>query len=330
MSCNSCSNVTLPGVAGPAGAVGDTGPQGSTGVFGGYSIEWQFESAITPAPTTGFLRLNDPTPASVTEIYIDETAKNSVNGANFLASIDDNGDAGNYGLIRIFKRGSSTIFWTGKVTASVDSGDYYTLTVTHISSSGTFTANDDVVVSFVANGKTGAIGTDGVAVIDIDTSPHPHVTTTPTPVKTTSIPQNTIGTVGDFIKVKGNILTDKVDGYYPTIEVKFDGNRMFWYYIGSFGGSIGDMLGLRFEIDLIVTATNTITPHVRFEAMDDSNVGNKYMYGKISQALDGVIDAYQSSITLNSGTKDITVELTSDNTNTVALTYYEVTKYLKA
>ena len=31
MSCNSCSNITLPGVAGPAGAVGDAGTPGATG-----------------------------------------------------------------------------------------------------------------------------------------------------------------------------------------------------------------------------------------------------------------------------------------------------------
>jgi hypothetical protein len=212
------------------------------------------------------------------------------------------------------------------VTGVVNSGSYYTLSVTPILSNGTFSADDDLVVSFVSNG----VSSEGVPVIDIDTSSHPHTTTTPTAVKTTNIPDNTIGTVGDFIKVKGNILTDKVDGYYPTIEVKFDGNIMFVYFIGSLGGSIGDMLGLRFEIDLIVTATNTITPHIRLEAMDDSDVGNKYMYGRISQSLDGVIDAYQSPITLDSGgPRAITVELTSDNTNTVALTYYEVTKYLK-
>jgi len=242
MSCNSCSNITLPGVPGPAGAAGADGAPGDDG-------------------------------NGIVSITLDSTV----------------------GLV-----------------------DTYEITYTE-SSPTTFDVTN------------GADGIDGVAVIDIDTSSHPHTTTTPTAVKTTNIPDNTIGTVGDFIKVKGNILTDKVDGYYPTIEVKFDGNRMFWYYIGSFGGSIGDMLGLRFEIDLIVTATNTITPHVRFEAMDDSNVGNKYMYGRISQALDGVIDAYQSSITLDSGgPRAITVELTSDNVNTVALTYYEVTKYLKA
>jgi len=40
MSCNSCSNVTLPGVVGPAGAVGDTGPQGDDGLgFTGGSYD---------------------------------------------------------------------------------------------------------------------------------------------------------------------------------------------------------------------------------------------------------------------------------------------------
>jgi len=239
MSCNSCSNVTLPGVVGPAGAAGAPGVDGDDGL--------------------GFT-------------------------------------GGSYDGV------------TGIVTFTSDDG-----------------------LGFSTTDLRGAPGVDGFAVIDIDTSSIPHLTTTPTPIKTTNIFANTIGALGDFIKVKGNIVTDKADGYFPTIEVKFDGNRMFWYYIGSFGGSIGDMLGLSFEIDLIVTATNTITPHIRFVAMSDASRTNKWMSGDITMAVDAVVDSYQSSITLDSGgPRAITVELTSDNVNTVALTYYEVTKYLKA
>jgi hypothetical protein len=251
MSCNSCSNITLPGVVGPAGA------PGAAGAAGNGIVSVSFQSTTNPGGT--------PTVAGYTDTY--------------------------------------RITYTDATTF-----DYN-----------------------IVNGTVGTNGTDGVAVIDIDTSSIPHTSNTPTAVKTTNISDNTIGTVGDFIKVKGNILISKVEGYVPKVEVKFDGNTMFVQYLGSFGGSIGSMLGLRFEVDLIVTATNTIRPHVRFEAMDETNVGNKYMIGNISRAFDGVIDFYQSSVTLNSGgPRAITVELTSDNVNTVALTYYEVTKYLKA
>ena len=254
MSCNSCSNITLPGVSGPAGS---PGAAGSPGTNGNGIVSVSFQSTTNPGGT--------PTVAGYTDTY--------------------------------------RITYTDATTF-----DYN-----------------------IVNGTVGTNGTDGVAVIDIDTSSIPHLTTTPTPIKTTNIFANTIGALGDFIKVKGNIVTDKADGYFPTIEVKFDGNRMFWYYIGSFGGSIGDMLGLSFEIDLIVTATNTITPHIRFVAMSDASRTNKWMSGDITMAVDAVVDSYQSSITLDSGgPRAITVELTSDNVNTVALTYYEVTKYLKA
>ena len=43
MSCNSCSNITLPGVVGPAGAVGDAGAPGVDG-NGIVSTSWTSNS----------------------------------------------------------------------------------------------------------------------------------------------------------------------------------------------------------------------------------------------------------------------------------------------
>jgi hypothetical protein len=283
MSCNSCSNVTLPGVVGPAGAVGSNGSNGTDGdhivVLKVYkrasstpaqpgASSYDF-STLTLTPPAGW---STSVPAGTDPCYV----SHGTASVTPPATVD------------------SSITWTNPPEIAFENG------------------------------------TDGVAVIDIDTSSITHTSNTPTAVKTTNISDNTIGTAGDFIKVKGNILISKVDGYVAKVEVKFDGNTMFLQYLGSFGGSMS-MLGLRFEVDLIVTATNTIRPHIRFEAMDQTDLPDKYMIGNISQAFDGVIDFYQSSVTLNSGgPRAITVELTSDNVNTVALTYYEVTKYLKA
>ena len=322
MSCNSCSNVTLPGVVGPSGAAGSDGADGAAGVFGGYSVEWEFETTTSSPPGTGFFRLNHATPASVTEIFIHQTAKGSIDATTFLASFTANNTVGSYGLIRLFKRHSSTVFWVGKVTGIVDSGSYYTLTVSHTLSNGTFSASDDIAVSFVSNGSN---GTQGVPVLDLDTASYNHTTNTPTSVRGTNISANTIGTVGDFIKVKGDIIADKSDSFTPVVEIQFDGNRMFWYWLGRPVG----YTGLRFEVDLIVTATNQITPHIKFEGIEDSVRTNKSMSGPIVFAANTVADIYQSSITLNSGTKRIDVILESDNSNTVSLTHYEVIKYLK-
>ena len=110
MSCNSCSNITLPGVVGPAGTAGANGSDGSDGndgVFGGYSVQWQFETDILAPPSSGYLKLNNATPASVTELFVHDTAKDSIDASSFLASFTANNNPGSYGLIRIFKRNSS-------------------------------------------------------------------------------------------------------------------------------------------------------------------------------------------------------------------------------
>ena len=68
MSCNSCSNITLPqGAQGPQGAAGT---DGYDGIFGGYSLEWEFDDNTSASPATTKIRLNNATYASVTKIYI--------------------------------------------------------------------------------------------------------------------------------------------------------------------------------------------------------------------------------------------------------------------
>ena len=157
MSCNSCSNITLPvgatGQQGTNGTDGTDGNDGNDGLFGGYSLEFDFDSSLATNPPAGEIRFNNATPASVTEIYISTTGTGSIDATAFLDSFDDNADPGNHGFIRIFKEDSSSVFWMGKVTAVTTPGSYKTLAVTHISSGGTFADTNDAVVSFVANGS---------------------------------------------------------------------------------------------------------------------------------------------------------------------------------
>ena len=328
MSCNSCSNITLPGVVGPAGTAGANGSDGSDGndgVFGGYSVQWQFETDILAPPSSGYLKLNNATPASVTELFVHDTAKGSIDASSFLASFTANNNPGSYGLIRIFKRNSSTVFWSGKVTGVVNSGSYYTLSVTPILSNGTFSADDDLVVSFVSNG----VSSEGVPVLYMDTT-GPNTASnnatslgTSTP-KTSQIDGGTIETVGDFIKVKGEVIADKADGYYSTVKVKFGGSDMLVWYAGQPLNGIA----LRFEVDLVVSDTNEITPHF---LLCNYKVGNRLTQNFSEQSLEiGGIDATSTSPITLSSNQNIEIEITSDGVNTTTLTYYEVTKYLKS
>jgi hypothetical protein len=248
MSCNSCSNITLPGVVGPAGAAGTAGAPGVDG-NGIVSTSWTSNSGGDPQGTQG-----------TTDTY-------------------------------------------------------------------TITYDDATTSTFLVT--NGANGTDGISVLYMDTT-GPNTASnnatslgTSTP-KTSQIDGGTIGTVGDFIKVKGEVIADKTDAYYSTVKVKFGGFDMLVWYAGQPLNGIA----LRFEVDLVVSATNEITPHF---LLCNYKVGDRLTQNFSEQSLEiGGIDATSTSAITLSSNKNIEIEITSDGVNTTTLTYYEVTKYLKS
>ena len=247
MSCNSCSNVTLPGVPGPAGAPGANGTNG-TGIT---SISWTSNSNSDPQGTPG-----------TTDTY--------------------------------------TISYSNGTTSTF----------------------------VVANGDNGLDGVDGVPVLFMDTTGHNTASNNATSagvnvIRTDKIDGGTIGTVGDFIKIKGEVIADYADNYVANIRVKFGGNDMFVWYVGiSSGGT-----GLRFEVDLVVSDTNEIRPHVSFTQYKTGVRLSQTLFSEVGGG-GGVIATSTAAITLTSD-QDIVVEIDSDGVNTTTLTYYEVTKYLK-
>ena len=159
---NCCNGIPI-GKQGPAGA---TGAAGSNGQYGGFSSRWLFSTTTSSNPSSTTLRLNNSSPASATLIYVNETNADSTNVQPFLNSFSN---GGSFGLIRIFKEFNSAVFADFQVGLVVDSGSYFSIGVTYVSGSGSFAANDSVVLSFAANGAAGAAGTNGtngVAVID--------------------------------------------------------------------------------------------------------------------------------------------------------------------
>ena len=166
MSCNCSTNLTLPtGPAGPTGttgATGATGPAGSTGatgpqgLFGGFSGEWLFDTSTSSGPASTFLRFNNGTYGSVTAIYINDTNADSLNYQEFLNTFDD---SRNYGLIRVFKESDSTKFWIGKITGVTDVGTSHQIDVTYIAHNSSFSASDNVIVTFTTTANDG-IGYD--------------------------------------------------------------------------------------------------------------------------------------------------------------------------
>jgi hypothetical protein len=154
---NCSKSKVLP--TGPKGQDGNNGQPG--GIFG----KWIFSTSTIVAPSINQIRFNNTTSNLVTNIYISDTGRSSVNYGPLLDSFTN---SGNYGNITIYKEFDSTKFWIGKITNVVDNGTYHTLTVTYISSSEVtiptdiFLLNDNINLTFSAGGVDGSNGLDGV------------------------------------------------------------------------------------------------------------------------------------------------------------------------
>ena len=146
-------NVTLqPIIKGSTGATGSTGPTGTAGADAGLS--YLFDNAIISGSTSGQLRFNNASVASATAIYVNATDADSNNlqafwvnavSLNSVILIDDSTS----GAIALFE-----------ITAKSGTTEQ-TLTVSHLSSSGTFSDNDSLRLSFQLRGSTGATGANG-------------------------------------------------------------------------------------------------------------------------------------------------------------------------
>lgn len=144
-----------------AGTQGDTGIQGDTGADGGgggYAFAYDFSTTITAPPTTGEIRFNNATIASVTTIWVHDTDRNS---NDLDANLDQlvNGDA------ILISSEVDNDFASFDVTGNTDSGTYHTLTVTYVNASGGFANGEDISLAPAfqtgAQGDTGATGAKG-------------------------------------------------------------------------------------------------------------------------------------------------------------------------
>lgn len=145
--CEESEGITIP-----------AGSDGSNGEYGGYSSNFLWSTATGSTPGSTFVRFNNSTYSSVTQIFISETNGDSISVADWLDSFVNSSA---FGMIKIFKESDSTKFWFGRVTAHVDNGTDRTLTVTYVDHNGTFAANDSVIVNYTMNGATGAAGSNG-------------------------------------------------------------------------------------------------------------------------------------------------------------------------
>ena len=134
---------------GATGATGATGAAGAQGRAGGWSSIWKYNTTTTAGAPSNYFRFDHATAASVTGLFINDVDNT---GANMQAFLDAFDNSGNFGLIKVTKKTDASVFWMGKVTAEVDSGSEHDITVTYVANSGTFTNEDECVISFVDSG----------------------------------------------------------------------------------------------------------------------------------------------------------------------------------
>lgn len=127
------------------------------------AMKFTFASSTVMAdPTTGLLRLNNATPSAVTAIAIDDLSAQTGNPnlSAFIISWDDS-SATNKGTLRITKGSAPATFAIYTITGLTDNVGWTELAVTYVTGAGTFSAADNLYLSFTRNGDTGATGAAG-------------------------------------------------------------------------------------------------------------------------------------------------------------------------
>ena len=133
------------------------------GVWGSTMV-WKFDSSTTMAdPGSGEIRLNNATISSVTAIAVsNKSADGLVDISDFVATWDDSTNTAHYGSMIIKKISAPENFAVFSLTGTVtDNTDWLQLTVTHVTSAGSFTASDGLSVDFSRTGNLGATGAQG-------------------------------------------------------------------------------------------------------------------------------------------------------------------------
>lgn len=147
-------------------AAAGTGTNGATGATGpNAGLDYAFNTATSGDPGSGKLLFDSATIASVSQVNISETGRNSEALAAVIATWDDSTNTSHYGHLRIFDVADRTKFVELEITGTItDAGSYRTIPVTY-TAGGTLPSNNAVLA--VMFERTGNKGTDGAGTGDV-------------------------------------------------------------------------------------------------------------------------------------------------------------------
>lgn len=227
---------------------GNTGDNGANGVSAGF--EYTFSTTTTMAdPSTGGVRLNNATLASVTAIAISELTAETGNPSvsAWLATFDDSTNLLDRGHVTIRKMSAKQNFAIYRIVDdNADNTLWKQLTVEHVASAGTISNADVVTLSFVRTGNAGADGDGSVDTINSVSPIGGNVTLTASDIETTVTPT--------FYDTLGTSINDHLAGIDAALETA--GSDYTATSVASAATvDIGDVT----TATVVITGTTTIT-----------------------------------------------------------------------
>jgi hypothetical protein len=162
------SGPSVTGAQGPQGPQGPQGVKGDTGSFGGATFEYVFNTnTANTDPTDGYVKFNNTTLLSATEMYIDYLDRLGANDYNYLTTIDDSTSAvkGTFKVANTANVNEYAYFSiTGYHTHQGDPNGWFSVPVSGLNStlSGTnFPNSTNLTITFVRTGDKGDTGAQG-------------------------------------------------------------------------------------------------------------------------------------------------------------------------
>ncbi len=191
------------------------------------------------------------------------------------------------------------------------------------------------------NGTNGTNGIDGVSVIEVNMTPTSTTSNSFASGATQTVPINgttlNFGDVDDFLRMKFSVIGDTTNNFFLGLiydwQILYGSDTIIDTSISSLfqagGYEDADSNGIEVEVDLIVTATDTITPIVRV-LRSQAQRSTKFQISPFGGF--NIIKVLPSVSISNpiSGSNDLKLRVkNSDNSSTVDIIYFELVKYLK-
>ena len=165
----------IQGETGPTGDTGSTGPQGiqgiqgttgntgATGAFGGATFDFTFDTSTADSdPGAGKLKFNNANISSANTLFIDDADDGGTDIQSYLRTIDDSTSTIK-GHFRISNKANADDFALFTISAATEATGYHKVTCAYVSGSTSFSASEDVIITFARTGDKGDTGSTGTA-----------------------------------------------------------------------------------------------------------------------------------------------------------------------